>query len=118
MKEVAVGGVNLDEFEARRQGAPGRVPELAADVFDVVRVHGARGRIAFGKGPAADADRLPTAGGRRDGFTAFPGGGGRTLPTRVGELNAGRGAMFRDKAHDPAPGVDVIVFPYSRVGGR
>src|SRR4051812_5784122 len=73
VQQVAVGGVDLGDFEAGAQRQPRRGGELRDDLVDVAARHLAGQRGAGVEGDGARGEGLPPAALGREGGAASPG---------------------------------------------
>ena len=120
MDEIAVGGVNFDEFEAGLEGfdgghglgvGPKAGNGVAGECFGL---NGFRGEGSGG----GRIDGPPSAFGDRDGVAVIaPGNIGGGFETGVGELGSGDGSVLAEEANDLGEFLDVVVFPDSEVIG-
>ena len=117
--QVAVGGVDFDQFEAGLEGAAGgfgKGVDDGGDAFGGERfgLDGFRGERLGGGG----VDGTPAAFGDGHGRAVLaPGHGGGGLEAGVGELGSGDGAVVAKKADDAREVLDVRVLPDAEVGG-
>ena len=93
MSQVAVGAVNLDDFEAGRESAAGGGGELVDQRVDFADSEFVWDGIGFAERDGAGRDGLPSTLGFGDRRAAFPGAVHAGLAARMGQLNAGRGAL-------------------------
>jgi hypothetical protein len=115
VQQVAVGGVDLDHLEPRRQGAPGGGLEGRDHLVDTRLVQRHRDRPSLAERDRAGSDDGPAP--VRQGTATFPGGLGAGLAPGVGELDAGDRSLGMDEARDAGQGLDVPVAPDPEVGG-
>ncbi len=115
VEEVAVGGVDLDGVEARRDGTPGGVGEGLHHLVDLLD----RERRWCGVPLERDLRRRngpPAAVLNRDGAgPRVPRAVGGRLPTGVGELDPDGRALVVHEADDPSPRLGLLLVPDARV---
>jgi hypothetical protein len=117
VNQVAVGGVNLDDVEAR-VGSPGRRgPKRFDDAADVV-VRQRLGRlVSLVEGNGAGGDDRAPADRRRQRLAALPRSRHRGLAPRVRQLDPGGGAVCPYEAGDPRQRFDLFVLPKTEILG-
>ncbi len=109
-------GVQLDDVEARGQGALGGSGEVADGAANVVTRHGG-GRVVIGRERnGRRRERLPAAVSDLDAAAALPWGGHGGLASGVGQLNTGVSCQVRtNKANYAGERLGVSIAPDAEI---
>ena len=103
VSEIAVGGVNLDDFEAGARRRVRRLDKVGANAIDVLARHLSRRAVIRRERNRRRRDRLPSAIGLGNAGTAFPWALCAGLASGVRQLNSGDAAVTPNEPHDRAP---------------
>src|ERR1019366_9516669 len=118
MKQVAVGGVNLDDVESSLDGALCGVAEGANDGGDSCCVEGLRDCVIRSERHGTGTDGLPCAFLWEQQALAAKGRRHAGFATGMGELYAGTRALRMNEGGDLFQPGDVVVFVNAEISGR
>ena len=118
MQQIAVRAMHFDDPPARGEHAPGRRTERVDDRMDAVEIELGRRLISISERDRTWPDnRRPAAVRDRQRTASLERAAGAGLAAGVGELHAGRGAVFGREPENSRQHLDVGVFPDPQIVG-